>query len=440
MLIIAACILLLGLTWFGVAAAMRQPANSDGIWMFGCGISLLLLALAAALLRLDRVTRRPEIAPGPDSRSLAEKTAQLEATLAGMSDGIMMVDACLCLLAWNDRFPDFTGVPHEVLRVGATMEEILRAQATAGEFGAVDVEAEVAQRMARLRSGGSIGTVLRARPGGRMLELRRSPIAGGGFVTLYTDVTARHQSEERLRQAQKMAAVGRLTAGIAHDFNNLLSSIIGNADLLGLDIGAEPRLASRLAIVLQSAERGADLVQRLLAFARKQPLEPVAVNLNEIVHGMQDLLQSTVERAVRVETVLAEGLWSALVDPVQIEHVILNLAINARDAMPQGGVLTIATANLASVALRFDEELPAGDYVSVAVTDTGTGMTEEVLRNAFEPFFTTKPEGQGSGLGLSQVYGMASQSGGGARIDSVLGEGTTVTVFLPRTEAAAQGE
>jgi signal transduction histidine kinase len=439
LLIVAGLALLVGLTWLGVAVAVRQLANgSHGAWLFGCGISLLLVVLAGAALRLDRVTRRRAIALDPDRGSLAEKTAQLEATLAGMSDGVMMIDACLCLLAWNDKFPDFTGVPPEILRVGMTMEEILRAQAKAGEFGAVDVEAEVARRMALLRSGGSIGTVLRARPGGRMLELRRNPIAGGGFVTLYTDVTARHQSEERLRQAEKMAAVGRLTAGIAHDFNNLLSSIIGNADLLEREIAAEPRLAPRLATILQSAERGADLVQRLLAFARKQPLEPVAVNLNGIVHGMQDLLQSTVGCAVRVQTVLAEGLWSALVDPVQIEHVILNLAINARDAMPQGGVLTIATANLASAAPRLDEELSAGDYVSVAVTDTGTGMTEEVLRNAFEPFFTTKPAGQGSGLGLSQVYGMASQSGGGVRIDSVLGEGATVTVFLPRADPAAQ--
>ncbi len=347
----------------------------------------------------------------------------------------MMVGADLRLLAWNDRFPDFTGVPREILRVGMTMEEILRAQAEAGEFGAVDVEAEVARRMALLRSGGSTGTMQRARPGGRMLELRRNPIAGGGFVTLYTDITARHQAEERLRQAEKMAAIGRLTAGIAHDFNNLLSSIIGNAELLERDVGAYPRLARQVAIILQSAERAADLVQRLLAFAREQPLEPVAVNLNGIVRGMQELLQSTVGHAVRVETALDGQLWLALVDPVQLEHVILNLAINARDAMPEGGVLTIAAANLA--AAERGSELPAGDYVSVAVTDTGTGMTEEVLHNAFEPFFTTKPAGHGSGLGLSQVYGMASQSGGGVRIDSTLGRGTTVTVFLPRAEPDA---
>ncbi|HEY3848132.1 MAG TPA: PAS-domain containing protein [Acetobacteraceae bacterium] len=434
-LIIAALVLSLGLTWLGVAAAMRQIAEWErNAWMFGCGITVLLLALAVAVFGLDRLTRRRETVLSQERSALAEKTAQLEATLANMSDGVMMVDAELRLLAWNDKFPDFTGVPREILRVGLTMEEILRAQAGAGEFGAVDPEAEVARRMALLRSGGSSGTVQRARPGGRALELRRNPIAGGGFVTLYTDATTRLQAEERMRQSEKMAAIGRLTAGIAHDFNNLLSSILGNADLLEREIGADPGPAERLGIILQSAERGADLVQRLLAFARKQPLEPVAVDLNGIVVGMQELLQSTIGRAVRVETVLDGQLWPALVDPVQIEHVILNLAINARDAMAEGGVLTIATANLAVAESRGAEELPVGDYVSVAVSDTGSGMTDEVLRNAFEPFFTTKPEGHGSGLGLSQVYGMASQSGGGVRIDSVLGRGTTVTVFLPRAE------
>jgi signal transduction histidine kinase len=417
----------------GIAVATRQVAAWErDAWLFGCGITVLLLALAASLLCLGRMAHRRETALEQERRSLGEKTAQLEATLAGMSDGIMMVDAELRLLAWNDKFPDFTGVPREILCLGLTMEEILRAQVLSGEFGAVDPDVEVARRMGTLRSGGSSGTILRARPNGRMLELRRNPIAGGGFVTLYSDATARHQAEERLRQAEKMAAIGRLTAGIAHDFNNLLSSIIGNADLLERAIGGDPVQARRLNIIAQSAERGTELVQRLLAFARKQPLEPVAVNLNGTVRGMHDLLQSTIGRAVRLETMLDGRLWPALVDPVQIEHVVLNLAINARDAMPEGGVLTIATSNLTVAESRNAEDLPVGDYVNVAVTDTGTGMTEDVLRNAFEPFFTTKTEGQGSGLGLSQVYGLASQSGGGVRIDTALGRGTTVTVSLPR--------
>jgi signal transduction histidine kinase len=407
-----------------------------GAWVGGAG-AIVLLTLAVAY-GLNRVVHRRAVLRDQEAHSLARKTAQLEATLAGMSDGIMMVDAQLCLLAWNDKFPDFTGVPREALRVGMTMEDMLRSQAAAGEFGAVDVEDEVERRMALLRSGGSTGTLQRVRPNGRMLELRRNPIAGGGFVTLYTDATARHQAEERLRQAEKMAAVGRLTAGVAHDFNNLLSSIIGNADMLERELGDAPVLTRRLGIILQSADRGADLVQRLLAFARQQPLDPTAVNLNGIARGMLDLLQSTLGQAVRVEMALDARLWPALVDPVRIEHVILNLAINARDAMPQGGVLTVATANLAGAEPGAD--LPAGDYVSVAVTDTGTGMTEAVLRNAFEPFFTTKPVGQGSGLGLSQVYGMATQSGGGVRIDSAVGRGTTVTVFLPRAAAEAAPE
>ena len=245
-------------------------------------------------------------------------------------------------------------------------------------------------------------------------------------------MTARRQTEERLRQAQTMAAVGRLTAGVAHDFNNLLAAIIGNAEILHSQLGDHPAHARRLAMILQTAGRGADLVRQLLAFSRKQELAPVLVDLNQVVRGMGDLLRATLGRAIRVETRLDERLWPALIDPVQIEHVILNLAINARDAMPDGGTLTIATANTTLGRDGATIDLPAGDYVVVAVIDTGTGMSEEVLRNAFEPFFTTKPPGLGSGLGLSQVYGVASQSGGGVRIESAVGKGTTVSVLFPR--------
>jgi signal transduction histidine kinase len=335
-------------------------------------------------------------------------------------------------MAWNQHFPEFTGVPAEILRVGLPMEHILRGQVASGEFGAVDAEAEVARRMERLRSGAAMGTIERARPGGRQLEIRRNPLPGGGFVTLYRDVTARHDAEERLRQAQTMAAVGRLTAGVAHDFNNLLISISGNAEMLHNQLGDDPTHGRRLAVILQSSERGATLVRQLLAFARKQTLEPVRVDLNEVVRGIGDLLRATLGRRVRVETKLDPVLWPALIDRAQIEHVILNLAINARDAMPDGGTLTISTNNMTLDAQGRVADLPAGEYVAVNVSDTGTGMTDEVLRNAFEPFFTTKPPGHGSGLGLSQVYGVARQSGGGVQIDSVVGAGTTVAVLFPR--------
>ena len=352
----------------------------------------------------------------------------------------MMVDSDLRLMAWNQRFPEFTGVPADILRVGLPMEDILRGQVASGEFGAVDVEAEVARRLALLRSGATMGTIERARPSGRQLEIRRNPLPGGGFVTLYSDVTARHQAEEQLRQAQTMAAIGRLTSGVAHDFNNLLISISGNAEMLHNQLSGHPAHARRLAVILQSAGRGGDLVRQLLAFSRKQALTPVQVDLNKIVRGMGDLLRATLGRATRVETKLEEELWPALVDPVQIEHVILNLAINARDAMPDGGRLTITTGMASLGPLDRPADLAPGDYAFVAVSDTGTGMSDEVLRNAFEPFYTTKPPGLGSGLGLSQVYGLASQSGGGVQIDSAMGVGTTVSVFFPRAPADAAAD
>ncbi len=408
-------------------AMSKSAAWERNALLFAGGITLLMVFVAWLMLRaLDSARVRHE--------ALTRERTILEATLTGMSDGIMMVDSDLRLVAWNQRFPEFTGVPAEFLHVGLPMEDILRSQVQGGEFGAVDIEAEVSRRMALLRSGGSMGTLERPRPSGRQLEIRRNPLPDGGFVTLYSDVTARRQAEERMRHAQTMAAVGRLTAGVAHDFNNLLISVSGNAEILHGQV-KEPEWARRLEIIMQSAARGGDLVQRLLAFARKQELAPTAVDLNQLVRGMRDLLASTLGRGIRVETELDESLRLALADPVQIEHVVLNLAINARDAMPQGGTLTIATANkTVDVAASMTMDMQTGDYVVVTVSDTGTGMPEDVLRNAFEPFFTTKPPGQGSGLGLSQVYGVASQSGGGVRIDSRLGIGTSVHVLLPYAE------
>ncbi len=410
----------------GLADAMR-PANEweDGALIFASGITLLVLLMAGLLLHEDWAARRRH-------EALARERAVLEAALSGMSDGIMMVDKDLNLLEWNRRFPEFTGVPEDILQVGLPMEEMLRAQAEAGEYGQVDVDTEVARRMMDIRSGASFGTRERQRPGGRQLEVRRNPLPGGGFVTLYSDVTARHEADERLRQAQTLAAVGRLTAGVAHDFNNLLASISGNTEMLVRHLGDHPAHGRRLSIILQAVGRGADLVRQLLAFSRKQALVPTRVDLNQVVIGIKDLLGATLGKTIQLTTAIDPQLWPALVDPVQVEHVILNLTINARDAMPDGGTLTIATGNVSLGEAARSAGMQPGDYVFVAVTDTGTGMTEEVLRNAFEPFFTTKPPGQGSGLGLSQVYGVANQSGGGVQIDSVLNEGTTVKVFFPR--------
>ncbi len=189
-------------------------------------------------------------------------------------------------------------------------------------------------------------------------------------------------------------------------------------------------------MITQAAERGAQLTAQMLAFSRRQRLEPRAVDLNDTVRSMRDLLQSSMGGSVMIETVLQPDLWPAMIDPTQIELVILNLAINARDAMEVGGAVTVTTANVTLDAPTRPEEPPAGSYVMVAVSDTGTGMTPEILAKVFEPFFTTKEVGKGSGLGLSQVFGLAKQSGGGVRIDSVPGEGASVKVFLPRASDA----
>jgi signal transduction histidine kinase len=251
-------------------------------------------------------------------------------------------------------------------------------------------------------------------------------------------IAERERAEAALHQAQRIEAVGQLTGGVAHDFNNLLTVLIGNIDLIQSVGGLEARMRERLAAMRAAAERGATLTGHLLAFARRQPLLPRPVDLNAVVTGMGDLLVSALGHRVQMETRLADGLWLAMVDPTQIELVILNLAINARDAMPDGGVMTIETGNRHREAPTRGEEPPMGDYAVVTVHDTGTGMTPEVRAKAFEPFFTTKGPGAGSGLGLSQVFGTAQQSGGGVQIDSTVGQGTSVSVFLPHTTVAME--
>lgn len=242
-------------------------------------------------------------------------------------------------------------------------------------------------------------------------------------------------AEDQLRQAQKMEAVGQLTGGLAHDFNNLLTGMMGNLELLQLRL-ARGRLddAERFILAAQGAgRRAASLTQRLLAFSRRQTLDPKATDVNRLIVGMEDLLRRTVGPTNNIEVIGAAGLWTAMIDATQLESAILNLCINARDAMPDGGRLTIETGNkwLDDHAAR-ERDLPAGQYLSICVTDTGTGMTPETIERAFEPFYTTKPIGQGTGLGLSMIYGFARQSNGQVRIYSEVGEGTTICVYLPR--------
>jgi two-component system NtrC family sensor kinase len=254
---------------------------------------------------------------------------------------------------------------------------------------------------------------------------------------LEQEVQRRESTEQALRQAQKMEAVGRLSGGIAHDFNNILTIILGNIDMALRRLGDDsPRVHRLLDSARQASERAATLVQRLLAFSRQHPQEIKSVDINRLVQSMSELLRRTIGETITIETVLAGGLWKVAVDPNQLENAIINLAVNSRDAMPEGGRLTIETANSyldeAYVAAQHGEELAPGQYVMLAVTDAGTGMKREVVERAFDPFFTTKPVGMGTGLGLSMVYGFVKQSNGHVKIYSEIGEGTTIKLYLPR--------
>jgi signal transduction histidine kinase/DNA-binding response OmpR family regulator len=244
-------------------------------------------------------------------------------------------------------------------------------------------------------------------------------------------VAARALAEEQLRQAQKMEAIGSLTGGVAHDFNNVLQVINGNLQMLAADAGDHPATQRRIAAATQAVKRGAQLAAHLLAFARRQPLSPAVLNPRRLLGGMSEMLHHALGETIRVETVLGADLWNVLADRNQLENALLNLAINGRDAMRNEGTLTIRAENLVVTA---DADVIAGEYVVFAITDTGVGMSAEVMERAVEPFFTTKPNGHGTGLGLSMVFGFVKQSGGHTLIDSTVGEGTTVRLFFPRSD------
>jgi len=274
----------------------------------------------------------------------------------------------------------------------------------------------------------------------KTVETRMVPVAGNGspamLLAIIRDVTEARAREEHVRQLQRMDAVGRLTGGVAHDFNNLLAIIHGNSELIRGQLADGSEAAEMADDVVGAASRGAELVKRLLAFARMQHLEPETVDLNARLNNVVGLLQRALGEKVNLRVKTARALWPAIIDPTQVDDALVNLAINARDAMPEGGTLSIETQNV-----TLDEDYAAGhlevvpgDYAMLAVSDTGSGMPPDVIARAFEPFFTTKQEGQGTGLGLSQVFGWVKQSGGHIKIYSELDHGTTVKLYLPRAK------
>ncbi len=394
-------------------------------------------ALEMGVLPLDVDGRRGAIVTHNDVSALEGAHAQVRTTKEFYE---LILDSLPLNIAYfnrrrefvyaNRRYEEWLRMPIEALQ-GRCLEDMTTPENYR----------QMAPRVESALSGRTVEYLARGDRDGKSYELavtylpHRMEGEVVGFFSVVEDVTVQRRLEQELRHAQKLEAVGQLTGGIAHDFNNLLSVIIGNLQLLERPLKGDLRLTGHVTTALRASLRGADLTRRLLAFARQQVLEPKVLNIARLLGGTSDLIRRTLGAAIDVVCDVAPDTWSAFLDATQLESSVLNLAINARDAMPDGGRIMLVTRNV-----TFGEDDPerhpklsAGDYVEISVSDTGSGMTPEVVKHAFDPFFTTKESGKGTGLGLSMVYGFAEQSGGVATLTSTLGAGTVIRMFFPRS-------
>jgi len=444
----AAFILLCGAThWLDVVT----------LWLPAYGLQAVIKAMTAIVSLVTAVALwriMPQALTIPTPAQLREATAALRESEARYRLSFEQSPVPLHMLDGNDVITDVSDT--WLALMGYERADVVSRRMQT--FWAPGETEGVEEQRARLMADGEVrdmerrlvrrdGTVIEALVSAR-LESRTTPIA---VVCGVIDVTARRRaeealraSEERLRQSQKMEAIGQLTGGIAHDFNNMLQVIAGGLDLIERRASQErfDDLPRYFASTTRALDSSASLTRRLMAFARREALQPRAIEPDVLMRGMEELLARTLGPEIRLEMRGRRGGWRALSDPHQLETALLNLAINARDAMPAGGTLTITTADrqMTTDDLHGTDDPEPGDYVEIAVTDTGTGMAPEIMSHVFEPFFTTKPVGYGTGLGLSQLYGFIRQSHGFVRLESALGQGTTVRLYLPRyagMEAAA---
>ena len=405
----------------------RDTENLEISFAIGAGVlSLGIMLMAAALLVRNNVS----LAAAEQAR--ANEAAIVQATLETVREGIAYFTSDGLLCAFNARFFDLLSLPADLARFQTHLAAFRKIEASRSGMGHIFEPPTAAEK------GSDTTSIVWA---GRELDIYKAPVSTGGFIVGVADQTDRKRAESMVRQTQKMEAIGQLTGGVAHDFNNLLQIVSANLDLAaaGETVRADPRLAARLQNAIEAVTRGSRLTGQLLAFARRQALEPRSVDLGRVLRDMSDMLRRSLGETIQVETVIAGGLWNTLADPNQLENTVLNLAINGRDAMPDGGKLTLEVANafLDDAYAAAHTDVAAGQYVMLAVTDTGSGMTPEVLGRVFEPFFTTKPEGQGTGLGLAQTYGFVKQTGGHIKIYTEVGHGTTIKLYLPRTRREA---
>ncbi len=377
---------------------------------------------------------------GTDVTAEKEAAAAAAQAQANLYDAVESIDAGFALfdrddrlVLCNTRYRKLDPKLDELARPGTSFEDIVRGVAEAGLYHASmgTVDEMVARRMQYHRNAPSSHEQQYA--DGRWLAVNEYRTHDDGWALLWTDITERRLLERQLAGAQRMEALGKLTGGVAHDFNNLLTIVLGNLQLMESRVGQDPKLKKYVQMSVGAAQRGAQLTGQLLAFARRQMLETTLTDVNKLVFGMGALLLGILGETIKVKNVLADNLAQIRTDPTQLENALINLAINARDAMPEGGRLTIETANvtLDQAYVRHNPGATAGEFVMIAVSDTGHGMSAEVVEHAFEPFYTTKDIGKGTGLGLSMVYGFVKQSGGYVKIYSEVGQGTVVRMYLP---------
>lgn len=360
------------------------------------------------------------------TESLRQQTKLLETVFSSINDGLSVFDERDRLRAWNPQYAAMLKLPIQRLKPGMSLEEVQLLLPEKARHSWSLQGGELDRDQLRLMRQQRVQRFERRFEDGRVVEFRSSPLPEGGFVTLYSDLTERKEIESQLRQAQKMDVLGQLTGGVAHDFNNLLAAVIGNLQLveMRLDKDAKARPAAERA--LAAAEKGEQVTQRLLAFSRKQRLEPEVTIVDELIEGVQDLFEYSVGGKIEIKLDLNTPDALILIDPGQLENALLNLAINSASAMSEGGVVILRT---------FEALNPAGrSGIVLEVQDTGSGIAPENLSRVFEPFFTTKKVGEGSGLGLSMVYGFVKQSQGEVDIESQLGQGTRVRIWLPMAD------
>jgi signal transduction histidine kinase/ActR/RegA family two-component response regulator len=421
---------------------LRQA--QDEIWNFHFSIAVVQLAFAVLIAgfvlrlntRLETARHREEEAQrlGEVEQTFVEALEDVTVALALFDEDERLV---FCNTAWRPPSPGAL----KVLKRGVAFEDFLRVRAAEGD---IPVEAEgdgdawVKSRIARFRNA---PVIFETKFGDDWFQVMDQKLPKGGTLTFGINITERKELERQLQASQKLEAIGQLTGGIAHDFNNILSILLGNAELLEDLVEPGSQEQETVRFILRAVERGASLTSRLLAYSRRQVLTPVPVILESYIAGLEELLQRALGATITLEVHHADNLWPVMIDHHELENAVINLAINARDAMPGGGRLDIEMENVSldDEAVTRYEELKPGDYVEISVSDTGVGMSENVIERAREPFFTTKEAGKGSGLGLSMVYGFIKQSHGHLTIYSEPGHGTTIRMYLPRSDEQIDG-